>query len=146
MMSVTGKKRSFTLVELIAVVAIVTILVAMSFPSLRSALDYLQVSVFSESLRSFMGYLRERSVAEGEILVFSVDTQLNKCYASAQGQEYALRSLSIPDNIKLQPEPDNIMFYPDGRMDKFSLEVSGRRDTVFTLASDRSRTHVKINP
>jgi len=145
MISATGNKPSFTLIELILVVSIITILAAMSFPSLRSSLDYLQVSAFSRELRSFMDYLRERAVAEGEILVFSHDNQLKRCYASIQGQGSAFCSLNIPGIIKLQPDPEDIIFHPDGSIDKFSLKLIGPHDTIFTLAPDSSRTNVEIN-
>lgn len=145
MISVTGNKSSFTLVELILVVVIITMFAAMAFPSLKSGLEYLEVSAFSRELRSFMDYLRERAVAEGEILVFSADNRLRKCYAFIRGRECALRSLTIPGFVKLQSEPEDIIFYPDASIDNFSLKVIGPRDTIFILAPDSSRTNVEIN-
>lgn len=146
--SVTGRNKlsltGFTLLELLFVVAIIGILVRVTFPVFRENFDNLQLNSFSAKLVSFMNYLQERSVVEGRVISINFDIGQKQYWAQIKDEAANLGVYRVPDELNIVTHENKIYFYPDGSTDQVRIKVSNQSDKGVCIVSKGVFGGVKI--
>ncbi len=115
--------KALTLIELLFVIIIIGILTAVSFPRFRKVFNNLQLNSFSADLQNFMNSMRQRAIVESSIVYLNIDGGNKVCQARFDDNENNLGSLKIPKEIMVQPEKIEVLFYPDGAIDKVTIKL-----------------------
>lgn len=132
---VTGKIYSFTFIEVLFVIIIIAVLVGVSLPNMRRTFNNLQLNSFSRQLQAFMVYLRERSIVEGKIIYLNIDNQKRQYWAQIKDNESRLRTFSLPVEITIETEKEQILFYPDGSIEQITLKIFNLDGQSITLTT-----------
>ena len=123
MILATGRTKGFTFVELLLVIIVIGALLAISLPNIRKTFNNLRLDNFSRELQAFMNYLHERSVVEEKIIYLNLDNDKKEIWAQIQDEQSQLKTLVLPDGMKIESEKKQILFYPDGSIDNATIEV-----------------------
>lgn len=148
----SGAKRiahnALTFIEILLVIIIIGILIGIALPSFRKTFNNLQLNNFSRELQSFMNYLHERSIVEGKIIYLNIDNELREAWAQMKDKDtdkdIRLKTLRLPDKIKIETQNYQILFYPDGSIDKLTLDVVNQDSQKITLTTQGVYGGVKI--
>jgi prepilin-type N-terminal cleavage/methylation domain-containing protein len=145
MMWGTGRRgRGFTLIEFLFVIIIIGILVTASIPRLKKAHDVFLLNNFTSELRTFMQYLRERSLVEGQVIVLSAGEGEETLKADAKDTKEALKSLRVPRGLSVAADKKQVFFYPDGTLDEVTLTVTGAGGEQVKLTTKGIYGNVKV--
>jgi type II secretory pathway pseudopilin PulG len=142
--SAFSAKRGLTFIEILFVIILTGILIGVSIPRFRKSFDSLELNSFSRELQSFMNYLSERAIVDGEpiYLYFEVDKKL--AWAKSGQEEGKLKTIKIPEEIELGLEKGAVAFYPDGKIDKVTITLTNRSNKEVTLTTKGIASGVKI--
>ena len=155
MISAISRKKSLTFIELLIVVIIIGILIGVSLPNLTKTFNNLQLNNFSRELQTFMNYLHERSIVEEKIIYLKVDNEKKKYWAETQreAEQTRLKGYTIPEALTIEVEtesqefPQNqIRFFPDGSIDKVTIDVVNQDSQKMTLTTKGVFGGVKLLP
>lgn len=125
----------FTLIEVLIVVIIVSILAVISLPQFKKTFNEIQLHSFSQELLSFMNYARERSIVEGKIISFGIDNEKKEYWAIEKDALQRLKTRHIPDAIQIEMDRKEILFYPDGYIDKATLKIINADNRTLSLTT-----------
>lgn len=142
-----SSEESFTLIELLLVVVILSVIVAILLPGFRATFGDLRTRGFIQDLVSLGAYARERAILEGKTFRINLDFS-NHTYGlsfknNPQDQEFIrlneriFRRHAVPQDLTTQTNIDHIDFYPDGRTDKVSINITTDNKN-YTINSDES--------
>jgi len=140
LMSLTG----FTFIELLLTIIIIGILIGISVPTFSRTFDNLKLNNFSRDLQTFMNYLRDRSVVEVEIIYLNLDSQGNEFWAKVQGSQSRLKTLPLPEGLKVDTEKNQVLFYPDGHIDGATISITNQHNQKISLTTKGVFSGVKI--
>jgi prepilin-type N-terminal cleavage/methylation domain-containing protein len=126
--------KGYTFIELICVVIIVGVLAGVSMPVIKNVFLVAQLESSAQELRSFMGYVRERSLLERVIIRIHIPLDKAEYWAVVDGATRRLKTFRVPAGIHIESDKEEICFYPDGRIDKadISLTVSSGKNILLT--------------
>jgi len=144
-------RNAFTFIELLIVVAIIGVLVAVSFPTFRNNYNNMQLNTFSRELQGFMNYLQERAIVERKIIYLNIDKE-NKEYWAGTGNidaQVRLKTYHIPEEINFEIQMPQIAFFPDGSIkngsiDKVEIKLTNRNNQSINLTSEGVFNGVKV--
>jgi prepilin-type N-terminal cleavage/methylation domain-containing protein len=140
---VSTRGAGFTLIELLFAIIIIGILIAVSLPNFRKNFDSLGLNNFAAELQSFMNYLKERSIVEGEIIYLNLDGD-RQLWAEIKNKQSRLRTLSLPQGLDFKTEKEQILFYPDGQIDAVTINLANQHGQKITLTTKGVFSGVKI--
>lgn len=143
-MLATGRIKGVTFVELFLVIIIIGVLVGISLPNLKVTFNSLRLETFSRELQSLMNYLHERSIVEGKIIYLNIDTDKKEIWAKIKDMETPLKTLALGEDIRIETENKQILFYPDGEIDKVTIEVLNPHNQKISLTTKGVYGGVKI--
>lgn len=142
-----GFTRGFTFVELIFIIALITIITAVSIPQFKRSFDSLVLQNFISDFTALAGYAQAKAVSSGsEVRVnldlpqkrFLIEDRLESqgAYGESEVEWEAGKEKRIPDSVlvDLKESADKIVFYPDGSSDKAEFEVSGRYNKKYLVS------------
>lgn len=94
-------RRGVTLIEMLVVVAIIGLMIAISFPSVAAGLDSVRLSSATGSVSAFLNAADNRAERRQQpiALVISVKDNVLAMYGNEPGSE---RKLQLPDGISIQ--------------------------------------------
>jgi len=115
--------HAVTFIELLFVIIIIGILAGLSIPKFRSTFNTLQLNNFSRELQTFMNYLQQRAIVEGKTVYLNIDNDNNEYWAQIKDGENRLKTYQVPGEIEIEIEQKQIAFYPDGSIDKTTIEL-----------------------
>jgi prepilin-type N-terminal cleavage/methylation domain-containing protein len=135
MISVTGRRRAFTLVEMLLVVVIMGIAAGMTLPSLRRTAEMIGLDEACRRVYCISGTLQELARQEDNIYYLKIDrdagefTPLRKTETGkfAVVQTSGARFYKLPEGVGISIAPKamrGIYFYPDMTSDSASIELS----------------------
>lgn len=131
-----------TFIELLLVTIIISILVGVSIPRFRRTFNALQINSFSQELQAFMNYLQQRAIVEGKIICFNVDNDKNEYWAQFKDEKNRLKTYRAPGEIEI--EQKQIMFYPDGSIDKATIKLINQNGQYISLTTEGIFGGVKL--
>ena len=138
----TTERNGTTLLELIAVMAIICTVLAMAAPSLRGFFASRRTHNTAALMLTAMKTCRSRAISEGRIYRFHLDPDKETFWITAQNQgvpEEFGRAHTLPDGIGASWQdlpgglPEYIQFYPDGRGDVARIRLNGKKGEVIEL-------------
>lgn len=121
MISKTGSKRSFTLIELLLVLMVIGILAGVSAPALRTSVRNAGFKAFIAKLYLFLDYARSRSTLKNVVLAVNFGDDTKTIFLKEQDD--VVNRIAVPDDIVVQSKDRQVLFYPDGTSQQFQLLV-----------------------
>jgi len=126
---------AITFIELLLVIVVIGILIGISVPRFRKTFNHLQLDSFSRELQTFMNYLRQRSIVEGKLIYLNIDSDTGEYWAEVKDVKNRLRTYKIPTKIRIETQQKQIIFYPDGSIDKVTIGLIGSDNQKVTLTT-----------
>jgi prepilin-type N-terminal cleavage/methylation domain-containing protein len=139
------RNRGVTLIEMVVVVALISLMIGISFPALTSGIDSLRLNAAANGVVSFLNYglsHAERRQQMVEITVSKGDNSLEM--RSSEPGFY--RKLQIPEGVTivqvLPPLPENpdlkrdFLLYPGGTVPPMGLQLMNRRNVQRVVRVD----------
>lgn len=130
-------RSGVTLIEMIVVVAIIAILVGISFPSMASGIETLRLNSAAQSVVSFINGGLNRAERRQVVVEITIAKQENtlSMRSSERGFE---RKIELPEGVTIEgvlPEtpgedvnaPRSFMLYPGGTVPGFGVELVNRK-------------------
>lgn len=129
-----------TLMEMMMVVALISLIAAISFPSVSSGIDSLRMTSASDSIVSFLNAALNRAERRQEAVEVTVSVQENQLVMRSPDPSF-LRALAMPDGVRIAkihpaiPVLDEeetarvIVLYPGSAIPRFGVEIADRRGT-----------------
>jgi len=150
-------RSGFSLMELLLVLALLTVLAAITVPALRGWQQRLTLERAATALQHQISETRLRSIQSGErwmlVLSLSDKTSLQTRPDRPLSRPEMLR---LPQDIRLKPEPEKgqptadaqvlrIIFRPDGTCSATAIRLSDTRGNSLSLSLDRLTGSVRIS-
>lgn len=153
----TGKKKhflvsqdSFTLIELILVVLIISVLVGISIPRFGKTFTEIELDAAANKVVSLIRYAQARSIVERETFRLNIDAAKGKFWVTRKEQdEFARiegrfgRVFSIPGTISCIADSEKIDFSSDGSSQKADIILIGKT-RIYKLSAGRAIGHVNV--
>jgi len=143
-------KGAVTFIELILVVAILATLGGATLIHFRNNFNTLQLDNSARELQSFMNYLHERSIVESKVIQLNIDNGNKEYWAQAKDNQTRLRSYPIPKEVtievsrKLGSSDAPVTFYPDGQIDKVTIQLENSDKRNVNLTTEGMFGKVKL--
>jgi prepilin-type N-terminal cleavage/methylation domain-containing protein len=129
-------EAGITLLEMLIVVAIVGLLVGITFPSVSAGIDSLRLSSASDSLVSFFNSALNRAQRRQQVMEVTISTEQNTVRLRSTEPGYE-RTLEMPEGVRILnvlpslPQetiaPRRFMLYPGGAVPRFGVEIGNRK-------------------
>jgi len=131
------RTRGVTLIELLVVVALISLMVGISFPAITSGIDSLRMNAATNGIVSFLNLGLDRAQRRQQMVEITVSKPANSLeMRSTQAEFY--RKLEMPDGVSIThvlPElPDNpdaprtFDLYPGGTVPGFAIQLINRKN------------------
>ena len=140
----TGNNRSFTFIELLLVVVLIGVAAGVSIPYFRKTFSDLKLQSFAGDLQTFMNYLRERSIVDGQIIILAIDSEKKEYWAQAKDAQDRLKTYRIPPEISIESSQKEVFFYPDGTIDKVTIKLLNHNERAISLTTEGVFGGVKL--
>lgn len=150
-------RSGFSLMELLLVLALMTVLAAITVPSLQGWQQRLTLEQAASTLQQQITETRLRSIQSGErwLLVLSLPekTSLQLCPDSPQiiparfrfPADISWKAMSRHNAVPTSMETIRLVFRPDGTCSDISLQLSDQRGHSLALSLDRLTGSVRIH-
>ncbi|HMD49255.1 MAG TPA: hypothetical protein VKG79_09165, partial [Bryobacteraceae bacterium] len=126
-----------TLIELMVVVALISLMVGISFPAITSGIDSLRLNAATNGVVSFLNSGLDRAERRQQMVEITVSKSANSLDMRSSEKEFQ-RKLALPDGVSIThvlPEledgdpgaPRTFVLYPGGTVPGFGIELINRR-------------------
>ena len=139
-----NEKKSLTFIEVLIVVIIIGILIRISVVQLKGLYLNLLLKNTCRQLQSFMNYISQHSIVRGEVVYLNIDNDNKKYWAEAGDGKIALRARRIPDAINIESQKQQIVFYPDAKIDKITIKLINPDNESMILTTEGVYGGVKL--
>jgi len=140
-----GSQKGFTLLELLIVLALIILVLAVSYPSLSRGTAILSLRTTGRDILSTFRYAREKAVTLQSGMLVTVDRENQKLRLTDDfgegNQEYLL-----PDNVRIQrvvmggteavEGTATVHFLPNGSSDTVEILLQSRNGSQLKVVSD----------
>jgi prepilin-type N-terminal cleavage/methylation domain-containing protein len=136
--SLAGKTESgVTLVELLVVVALVSVMIGISFPAITSGVDSLRLNAATNSVVSFFNTGLSRAERRQQVVEITILKTENVLSMRSTDPGFT-RKLELPEGVSIThilPElpqnpdaPRSFLLYPGGTVPRFGVALVNRRN------------------
>ena len=138
-------ERGFTLVEILAVVAIMSLTVALIFPSLISGLGRGGLKTTTRKMAASLEYSRNQALRER--VAYYVEASGRKLLIRRAGTKTPEVEIEGPDNTEVASTGGGaIVFYPSGGSSGGTIKVSDtKRETYYEISVEPSTGRVRVS-
>ncbi|MFH1355022.1 MAG: hypothetical protein ABIH19_02615 [Candidatus Omnitrophota bacterium] len=91
-----------------------------------------------------MNYLTEHSIVTGEVIYLNIDNAVKRYWAENKEGAIILRAYRIPAEIEIESEAKQIVFYPNGDLDKVQIKIINLDFQSVTLTTKGVFSGVKL--
>jgi prepilin-type N-terminal cleavage/methylation domain-containing protein len=131
------REAGLTLIEMIVVVALIAILVGISFPSMASGIETLRLNSASQSIVSFINGGLNRAERRQQVVEVTI-SKAESALSLRSAEPGFERRLQLPEGIRIEsvlpemPEeeadaPRSFLLYPGGSVPGFGLALVNRK-------------------
>jgi prepilin-type N-terminal cleavage/methylation domain-containing protein len=127
---VSRSRRGVTLVEMVVVVAIIALIVGISFPAASAGVENVRIVSAADSVATFLNAAEnraERHQQPVEVVVYPGEGRL-ALYSNEAG---FTRELKLPEGVTIeavQPAEGRILFIPGATVPGISIQLGNRRN------------------
>jgi prepilin-type N-terminal cleavage/methylation domain-containing protein len=134
-----------TLVEMLVVVALISLMVGISFPAITSGIDSLRLNAATNGVVSFLDYGLSRAERRQQVMEITISKTDNSLEMRSSEPGF-YRKMQMPDGVSivqvLPPLPDNpdakrnFLLYPGGTVPPLGLQLINRRNVQRVVRVD----------
>ena len=134
-----------TLVEMLVVVALISLMVGISFPAITSGIDSLRLNAATNGVVSFLDYGLSRAERRQQVVDITISKTDNSLEMQSSEPGF-VRRMQMPDGVSivqvLPPLPDNpdakrnFLLYPGGTVPPLGLQLINRRNVQRVVRVD----------
>ncbi|HLG99963.1 MAG TPA: prepilin-type N-terminal cleavage/methylation domain-containing protein [Bryobacteraceae bacterium] len=131
------RRAGVTLIELLVVVALISLMVGISFPAITSGIDSLRLNAATNSIVSFLNSAQDRAQRRQQMVAIIVSKPDNALEMRSTDTEFH-RTLTMPDGVtithilpELQENPDaprTFILYPGGTVPGLAVQLMNRKN------------------
>jgi len=131
-----GSQAGLTLIEILIVVALISLFAGLMFPSVSSGIESLRLQQASDGISGFLNTGLNRAERNRVVIEITIDKTQNALTMYSTEPGFTKR-LEMPDGVRivevLPPEPQDPMaprrflVYPGGSPPRFGVEIENRR-------------------
>lgn len=146
-MIISLRKRccAFTLIEIILVVFIISLIAGISIPAFSNHYSMMQLREKADHIAHLMRYAQSRAILDRkhyflyydngkhhvQIVSYNSESEFYEKMLSRWGRLVSLESIQIKNY------PDQISFYPDGRIDPVTLELFYKNNKIILTTAEQ---------
>jgi general secretion pathway protein H len=142
-----GSERGFSLIELVVVLAIVSLAATLVMPSLDKSFEALQIRRTALNIAAVARSLRTRSMKEQ--IPFRLVVNAAEGSYEVLGQDPVLlpegMHLSVAGGAPVGEGVTHFIFFPNGRLVGGEILLSNQRDSGYTVRLDTVSAKVKVS-
>ena len=137
--------RGVTLIELMVVVAIISLMVGLSFPAITSGIESLRLNAATNSVDQFFNSALNRAERRQQVVEVTVSKSENAIWMRSTEPGF-LRRLEMPEGVliagvlpKLATDtelPRTFLLYPGGTVPQFGVQLINRRQVERVVRVD----------
>jgi prepilin-type N-terminal cleavage/methylation domain-containing protein len=138
--------RGVTLLEMLIVVGIISLVAAITYPSLTSGVDSLRLNSASRSIVSFFNTGLNRAERRQQPIQITIDQLGNFLFMRSTDPAFS-EKLTLPEGVSIlkilpeqppteEPVPRTFMLYPGGTVPPFGVLLQNRRHVVRLVQID----------
>lgn len=148
-------KKTFTLIELVLVVLLISILIGLSAPSFKRTFKNLEIYNSCFNLSKLAQWVQDKAIIERNIYKIKFDlenktfwivkkrnTEFIQDFERIQGK-YG-RVFSLPSELKFVSEKKEIVFFPDGRCKAEDIKILDKQGAGCSLCIKDFGANVEI--
>ena len=134
--SIGNRTRGVTLMEMMVVMAIISLIVAVSFPSTMAGLDNVRLSTATRSVAAFMNSAFNRAERRQQAVELTISIADNGMTMRSAEANFTKR-LNLPPGIKVaavwpalteaSDEPRSFLLQPGGVPPRIGIEIANKR-------------------
>jgi len=135
-----------TLIEMMVVVALISLMVGISYPALTSGIESLRLNAATNGVVSFLDYGLSRAERRQQMVDITISKVENSLEMRSSEPGFT-RKLQLPDGISIMqvlpqlPEQDpnanrDFLLYPGGTVPAFGLQLINRRNVQRVVRVD----------
>lgn len=147
MMSRIGSNFSFTLLELLVVILIISIALGFLTPLFRKTFLDIQLNSSAQDIVSLMRYAQQRAIIENVSFRLNLDTENGSYWLTMEEsdkQSYSKlrgnfgRLYTIAGELKMEARESSVDFYPDGEAGDVRIKITSpnNKGLIITLKSE----------
>ncbi len=130
------RKKGFTLLELLLTITIISVLLGMTLPVINKSIKSLRFEGFVDKAYLFLDYTRTASSLRNKILSLKLDQENKRIYLNQEGESSGfLKDLEVPSRLKVEFDPAEIIFYPNGTSREFKITISSSQGMHSIISS-----------
>jgi prepilin-type N-terminal cleavage/methylation domain-containing protein len=134
-----------TLIEMVVVVALISLMVGISFPAITSGIDSLRLNAATNGVVSFLNYGLSRAERRQQMVQITISKADNSLEMRSSEPGF-FRKLQLPDGVsivqvlpQLPDSPDlkrNFLLYPGGTVPPLGIQLINRRNVQRVVRVD----------
>lgn len=138
-------QEGFTLLEIIITLTVITLVMAVAYPSLSRGTTSLSLRTTGRDILSILRYAREKAVSEQAEIMLVVD-QDNQTVSMISATGNSARTYSLPEKVKIRTvvvegtEADNgvstVRFLPNGSSSEVKILIESTTGGAMKIVSD----------
>jgi len=150
-----GSQKGFTLLEMLITLTVITLVVAVAYPSLSRGTTALSLRTTSRDILSILRYTREKAVTEQAGMRVVLD-QDNQSVLMIDDTDNSTRTYWLPEKVKIQGvvtegvEADGgistVRFLPNGSSSAVEILIESETGTAIKIVSDPITGVASIQP
>ena len=137
--------RGVTLIELLVVVAIISLMVGLSFPAITSGIESLRLNAATNAVAQFFNSALNRAERRQQVVEVTVSKAENAIWMRSTESGF-LRRLEMPEGVliagvlpKLATDTESartFLLYPGGTVPQFGVQLINRRQVERVVRVD----------
>lgn len=152
-------RNGFTLIEILLVVIVLGVIAGLTLPNMRGAYNDVILKTSVNDLAFLMRYAQSRAVSKASEVRLEFNSDNDRYWLTERSEEEGLsvfnritgrhaKDYNIPFNVIVQNSQPTVTFYPDGKIEKFDMNVCRqtdlKTDKCFVLSSNQQRGAVHV--
>jgi len=123
------------MIELLVVVALISLMVSISFPALTSGIDTLRLNAATNGIVSFLNSGLDRAERRQQMVEITVSKSRNSLEMHTTSEKFE-RKFAMPDGVSIthvlpelegDPSDRTFVLYPGGTVPGFGIELVNRK-------------------
>jgi prepilin-type N-terminal cleavage/methylation domain-containing protein len=137
--------RGFTFIELLLVIILIGVVAGMNLPRLKGTFDRARIQSFVGELTRVFDEQRYRAKTDAQTYVLVIEPSQQRYCVRRDTSLEPLKTYAIPRGIVVKSEELEIFFYPDGSVDKVTIEILAGSENI-TLTTKGVWDGAKVQP